>query len=249
MLDRDIVAGTIYGLRPSLWAKGLDVCQGIFRAFAHRQSTPDRLRVNAMTKGELFRRDALAGRQDYERDLSPHVNGLGVAVGPSAIGRFVVSPRVNSVKGILGWTRPHISKERGEVVSPPVAHRHATGTISPKPPVIRVVATRLGVLPRLPFLRVVTIDGVAVRSESVGRLLCLRAAAPRRSATSQRRRLDGAFGAAHTSARPIGAMVRQVGWLFGSPKNCPIAKPTSRQVVNYAPHGCGDYIRFRRCPC
>lgn len=91
--------------------------------------------------------DAYSQPVDADDSITPLVVHLRNQASPAAIGFGVRTIVVNAVQLSSTWPRSHVSKERGERVSPFGAHGNAAPTVIGVGPVLRVVASVFSSVP------------------------------------------------------------------------------------------------------
>lgn len=110
--------------------------------------------VHLVPSGELNQRHTLYSVIDQ------HVISARLALFssrcPSAVARFIAAIWVNTVKRMaVRWTTPKVRQKGAEVVAPFIAHSDSSSAPIVESNRIRVVATRLCVIPRFIFWRYV----------------------------------------------------------------------------------------------
>jgi hypothetical protein len=116
-----------------------------------------------------------------ESAVTSRVSALRAVARPADVARLVVAVTVDAVKRLARWARPHVSRERGEVVMPCRMHGDPASPIALVGDVARLITALLGCGPRAIFTR----TAFTVRRVLFGHAFTVDAAATRRVARGQ----------------------------------------------------------------
>lgn len=148
---------------------------------------------------------------------------------PSAVAWGIRPIIVDSVERVSGWARPHVAQERGEVISPFLAHYDATLAIVAVPIGLRVVTAVLCCNPAFVFRRAFQFRRAAMLDRPCcDHSLNAPASAASSQSSAQRRRSDDLRSAAVTAAEKHGPV--SIARLLAARQNDQTAEPLTSQI-------------------